>query len=430
MLRHTLLAASALALASAATAEPGIPHCHQVRPGVESVMIFVDENGNPRVPTNEEVATLAAEASKSLGEPEALDPKEWGMAGIFFQGRAAAQTPGVVVASVTSANKGIPATINIVSIDGGGEGTNDPTVVSPVGGNPGTTLGAQRINAMAQAAQFWANKLDTNIQIDVSVDWAGLACSAGSGVLGSAGATTGAVLSGGFPNTTCVHAVALANHLINQDIIDIYFGGIPADAEISASFNSKLDDPAQDATCLTGVEWYYGYDNNPPLGDQDFYQVFLHELGHGLGFATYVNNATGARVNISGTDYDDHFMLHLRDESLGLLWYQMDNTQRQASAIDNGDLTWDGTNVTAFLAANSAFLTTGEFGSTNRPRMYAPGVLVGGSSVSHFDEVLSPDELMEPIADPSPLNVLTQNLMLDIGWTGALPVELQTYDVE
>lgn len=430
MLRHALLAASALALASAAAAEPGIPHCHQVRPGVESLMLFVDESGNPRVPTNEEVAELAAETAKSLGEPEEVDGKESGIPAIFFQGRLAAQTPGVVVASVTSANKGVPATINIVSTDGVGEGTNDPTVVSPVGGNPGTTLGAQRINAMAQAAQFWANKLDTNVQIDVSVNWAGLACSAGSGTLGSAGATTGVALGPGFPNTDCVHSIALANQILNQDIIDIYLGGVPADAEISASFNSKLDDPAEDATCLTGVEWYYGYDNNPPVGDQDFYQVFLHEVGHGLGFATYVNLSTGARVNISGTDYDDHYMLHLRDESLGLLWYQMSNAQRQASAIDNGDLTWDGTNVTNFLAANPAFLTAGEFGSTNRPRMYAPGVLVGGSSVSHFDEVLDPHELMEPIADPSPLNVLTQNLMLDIGWTGALPVELQTYDVE
>ena len=33
------------------------------------------------------------------------------------------------------------ANIVIVNLDGPGEGFNDPTVVSPVGGNPGTTIG-------------------------------------------------------------------------------------------------------------------------------------------------------------------------------------------------------------------------------------------------------------------------------------------------
>ena len=37
------------------------------------------------------------------------------------------------------------ATITVVNMDGAGEGFNDPTPVAPVGGNPGTTLGAQRL---------------------------------------------------------------------------------------------------------------------------------------------------------------------------------------------------------------------------------------------------------------------------------------------
>ena len=38
------------------------------------------------------------------------------------------------------------AGITIVNMDGAGEGFNDPTPAAPVGGNPGTTIGQQRLN--------------------------------------------------------------------------------------------------------------------------------------------------------------------------------------------------------------------------------------------------------------------------------------------
>src|SRR3989442_6412161 len=44
------------------------------------------------------------------------------------------------------------ATITIVNGDGGSEGLNDPTAVAPVGGNPGTTAGAQRLFLFQRAA--------------------------------------------------------------------------------------------------------------------------------------------------------------------------------------------------------------------------------------------------------------------------------------
>ena len=44
------------------------------------------------------------------------------------------------------------ATITIVNGDPAGVGFNDATVVAPVGGNTGTTLGQQRLNAFQAAA--------------------------------------------------------------------------------------------------------------------------------------------------------------------------------------------------------------------------------------------------------------------------------------
>lgn len=44
------------------------------------------------------------------------------------------------------------ATIFVVNVDGPGEGFNDPAPAAPVGGNPGTTKGQQRLNAFNYAA--------------------------------------------------------------------------------------------------------------------------------------------------------------------------------------------------------------------------------------------------------------------------------------
>ena len=57
-----------------------------------------------------------------------------------------------LLAVVAMANNAVAATITIVNIDLPGEGFNDPTVVAPVGGNPGTTLGQQRLLAFQYAA--------------------------------------------------------------------------------------------------------------------------------------------------------------------------------------------------------------------------------------------------------------------------------------
>ena len=51
------------------------------------------------------------------------------------------------------------ANIIIVNNNAAGVGFNDPTPVAPVGGNPGTTLGAQRLNVFNYAASIWGGVL-------------------------------------------------------------------------------------------------------------------------------------------------------------------------------------------------------------------------------------------------------------------------------
>ena len=60
-----------------------------------------------------------------------------------------------LVVALLPASAFASATINIISDDAPGTGFFDPTPAAPVGGNPGTTLGDQRIVAYLAAGDKW-----------------------------------------------------------------------------------------------------------------------------------------------------------------------------------------------------------------------------------------------------------------------------------
>ena len=55
------------------------------------------------------------------------------------------------------------ASIVIVNNNAPGVGFNDPTPVAAVGGNSGTTLGQQRLNAFQHAADIWGATIDSEV---------------------------------------------------------------------------------------------------------------------------------------------------------------------------------------------------------------------------------------------------------------------------
>jgi len=221
------------------------------------------------------------------------------------------------------------ATITIVNADPANVGFNDPTVVAPVGGNGGTTLGQQRINAFQAAADKWGATLTSGVNIRIHAIWTALSCTATSAVLGSAGATeifrdfTGAPVAGHW------YGKALADKLLGVD-------ADPATADINANFNVNLGQPG----CLNGTFFYLGLDNNHG-NFVDLVTVLTHEFAHGLGFQTYTSGSSGAQIGGFPSIWDD-FLL---DTSTGLTWTQMTNSQRAASALNEGHLVWNGNNV-------------------------------------------------------------------------------------
>jgi len=222
------------------------------------------------------------------------------------------------------------ARLIIQNTDGPGAGFNDPTVVAPVGGNPGTTLGQQRLNVFQRAADIWGALIESRVDIRVDASFASLECSSNSGVLGQANATRIVRNFDNAPQQEVWYPIALANALAGKDLLE-------GSAHIRAQFNSQLDTP----NCLGGRGWYYGFDTNHG-SKEDLLVVLLHELGHGLGFVGVTNGTTGAM----SSNFPSVFEQHMFDATAGLHWSQMSNAQRLTSATNDQKVVWDGESTT------------------------------------------------------------------------------------
>ena len=103
---------------------------------------------------------------------------------------------------------------------------------------------------------------------------------------------------------------------------------------MTTTFNSALNGSVG---CLGGVGWYYGTDGNEGT-NIELLPVVLHELAHGLGFATTTNASSGAMSSGYPSAFD-HF---LYDDSLAAFWPTLTNAQRKLSSISQKNLTWNG----------------------------------------------------------------------------------------
>ena len=158
------------------------------------------------------------------------------------------------------------------------------------------------------------------------------------------------------------YPVALANNIVGYDIY-------PGEPDILAQFNSS-------------VSWYYGTDGNTPASQIDFVTVVLHEICHGLGFASSAESNNTASSTFIGRS------LRLDDK-------EVLSTSIYDKKLENGG----GTKVTAFpnysmalldvLTSESVFFDDVHARAANkgnRVPLYAPAIFDQGSSISHLAE--------------------------------------------
>lgn len=291
----------------------------------------------------------------------------------------------VLLATASSVLAQAPsAEIVIVNLNAPGAGFNDPTPAVPVGGNPGTTLGEQRLNAFRYAAELWGRRISSAVPIRIRAQFTSL----GPGVLGSAGPVS---VVRDFPNAplpgTWYH-VALANALAGVDLL-------PAADDINANFS-------------TNFTFYLGLDNRAPAGQNDLVAVLLHEFAHGLGFSQFSSLSSGALF----FGFPDAYNSRLLDNTLQRYWPQLTTTERAASATRFGRVVLDAPRVTSAvpsvlrygtpvveIVAPSSIAGVRQFGSA------AFGPPVGTPDVQAA--VVAAVDAAEPAAAPLPAGTTT-----------------------
>lgn len=279
------------------------------------------------------------------------------------------------------------------------------------GGSDVTTLGEARRRAFERVLCVFENRLrgEFTIRLDVSFgsfpgDSPTLITLASATPCNVAAVSQTGETGVGYPS-------ALARAVFGEERI----GGLCDNYDVKMVFNDRAN------------IFHYGA-GAAPRGTVDFASVATHEIFHGLGFFDYVEpdgsllvdtvederGEESRTVTLSSvydlgmySRADDDFLVNLTD------------AQRRAAITSGDGLLWGGAAGRRAAAAKSSGVA-----ADGKPRLYAPSDYEPGSSISHLDLSVHPDDLLEPFHNNSADMTLALALLEDMGWeinAGPLP---------
>jgi len=291
---------------------------------------------------------------------------------------------------------------------------NDPTPAVPVGGNPGTTLGQQRRNAMLYAAEQLSQQMRSPVPIAIDACWDNLG-TGNSVTLAQAGPRNVISDIPAMPRKHTWYVDGPTARLGGTSLCRILSSDCSV-AQIRATFNNQVDT----AGALGALSFYYGYQ---AIGGSspDFITVGTHEITHGLGFISLVeiDPASGSDAGTKFLGMDDAFSAQLAWLQNGTLrpFGGLSDAERMQAAATGVNLKWTDASATSATSNPRRLLAAPD----NFVQVYAPNPIELGSSVSHINQNGYLGELMRPIVVGAPRELsLARNMLDPIGWSNAV----------
>ena len=211
----------------------------------------------------------------------------------------------------------------------------------------------------------WSANFKSSVVVSVDASWGR---SSSWGVLGSARPGSFFSAFSGAPDPSLWYPSALANALAGKDLDK-------ANPEIVIQVNSA-------------AAWNTRGDGLPTGNEYDLQSVFLHEIGHGLGFLS--NDAYDPFFGLGSLDQPTPFDAYLQTSD-GRRLADLPTPSKELGVALTSSLVWSGANA---IRANGGV----------KPKMYTPARYESGSSTSHLDEATfskaGVDSVMTPSLDP------------------------------
>jgi hypothetical protein len=215
------------------------------------------------------------------------------------------------------------------------------------------------------AINVWSANFTSSVEITVDASWGR---SSSWGVLGSARPGSFFSAFSGAPDPSLWYSSATANALAGKDLDK-------ANPEIIIQVNSA-------------AAWNTRGDGTPTTTEYDLESVFIHELGHGLGFLS--NDAYDPFYGLGSLDQPTPFDAYLQTSD-GRRLADLPTPSRELGSALTSSLVWNGPLA---IKANGGI----------KPKMYTPARYESGSSTSHLDENTFSksglDSVMTPSLDP------------------------------
>ena len=251
---------------------------------------------------------------------------------------------------------------------------------------------APAMAAFEYAISIWEGLLSSTVDITIDATYTDVGNNTNLGSAGPTAFVLGSAISGAA-ESGARYSMALANSIDGVD-----HNG--ATAEIDANFNSNA-----------GVAWYFGTDGNPGGGEYDFTSVVMHELGHGLGFISLVQNDGSWNGGIPSI-----FDYFIEDAVTGDVFSDMSVAERLDAITSQ--------TVPNQISWNGAF---GVDAAGSNPILYSPDPWEPGSSVAHLDEATYAAGTANALMTPNLSNgevahapgAIAMGMLQDMGWRQA-----------